>query len=373
MAKGSLRLYPLNLIRIMPAEGAICGLGPPGIFFWERPVRRTKKFLFLLGSLLLGGGCEGRREGEALILLSYDSFASEWGPGPALAEAFREEEGIELFFIAPGDGVVALSRAIRDKDNPQADILLGMDNNLLSRALGEDILLPYKPARWEEIPPELRLDDSARFIPFDWAYFAICYDSQTLTNPPRSLEDLTRPAYQKSLILMDPRSSTPGLGFLLWTRAIYGADYLSYWQRLAPSVLTVTDSWSTAYGLFIAGEAPLVLSYSTSPVYHALWEDSDRYQTLSFEEGNYLQVEGMGILRGTKNFQGAQRFIDFALSPRGQEIIATANIMMPVMGDTELPEAFDLAFVTDSPLALGARELENQGDWVQAWVEGSGL
>lgn len=346
-------------------------------------------FLFLLmTSLLYAGGAQessvsdestgsnetaGAQE-KIVNIYCYDSFASEWGPGPALAEKFTEATGIEVNLNAPGDAVTVLSKVIMEKENPAADLLIGPDNNLLARVLAEDVLEPYAAPALEGISPELIFDSTNSLLPFDWGYFAICYDSEVISNPPASLEDLTKAEYAKSLVLMDPRTSSPGMGFLLWTRAVYGDDYMEYWNRLAPSVLTVTESWSNGYGLFTSGEAPMVLSYSTSPVYHKMWEETERYKALEFAEGNYLQIEGVGVIKGAAHPDAARQFIDYMLSPEGQAIIASSNIMMPALGSTELPEAFDMAFLSSTPLLLDTGEIaENEKEWVQSWVENSGL
>lgn len=343
-----------------------------------------KTFLRLLllaaASLAFAGG--GKEEAPAeenaavqpLVIYCYDSFASEWGPGPALAEQFTAQTGIPVELNAPGDALTVFTKAIMEKDDPRADLLIGPDNNLLARALAEDLLEPYHSPALEKIPAELRFDETDSLLPYDWGYFAVCYDSEAIANPPASLEDLTKPEYAKSLVLMDPRTSTPGMGFLLWTRAVYGDDYLDYWQRLSGSVLSVTESWSNGYGLFTSGEAPLVLSYSTSPVYHKMWEETDRYKALSFKEGNYIQIEGAGVIKGAANPEAAKRFLDYMLSPEGQLIIATNNIMMPVRPDTDLPEAFDIAFASGTTLLLDKEEIAgNDQKWVQEWVENSGL
>lgn len=354
-------------------------------------------FIYLILTALLFSGCNQKKEmnndsssdtnekavvseesqqaeEKLLNIYCYDSFASEWGPGPALVEKFTAATGIEVKLNAPGDAVTVLSKVILEKENPAGDLLIGPDNNLLARVLAEDVLEAYNAPALSEVSKELIFDESNHLLPFDWGYFAICYDSEAISNPPASLEDLTKVEYAKSLVLMDPRTSSPGMGFLLWTRAVYGDDYLEYWNRLAPSVLTVTESWSNGYGLFTSGEAPLVLSYSTSPVYHKMWEETERYKALDFAEGNYLQVEGVGVIKGAAHPEAARKFIDYMLSEEGQTIIATNNIMMPAVTGTELPEAFDMAFISSNPLLLDKEEIAaNEKEWVQSWVEKSGL
>lgn len=310
---------------------------------------------------------------KTLVVYSYDSFASEWGPGPSIIEEFEAMYDVTVEIHAPGDGVTVLSQLILEKENPKADVVIGLDNNLLARTLSEDILESYKPVEISKVSPDLLFDESFHLTPYDYGYFAICYDKENITNLPSSLEDLTKEEYKDSLILMDPRTSTPGLGFLLWTIAVYGDDYLAFWDRLEPSILTVAEGWSSGYGLFTQEEAPLVLSYSTSPAYHVMYEETTRFGALKFDEGNYEHIEGMGIVKGTENRDLAEKFIDFMLSDSSQKTLATANFMFPSVTDTELPEAYDYTFKADKALLIDASDIEkNSADWVQQWVENYG-
>lgn len=310
---------------------------------------------------------------ETLVVYSYDSFASEWGAGPSIVAEFEAEYGINVELHAPGDGVVVLSQLILEKDKPKADVVVGLDNNLLARTLSEEILEPYASPELSRIASDLLFDKTHHLTPFDYGFFAICYDGENVDKLPQSLEDLTKAEYKDSLILMDPRTSTPGLGFLLWTIAVYGDDHLKYWDRLKPSILTITEGWSSGYGLFTQEEAPFVLSYSTSPVYHVEYEETTRFGALKFEEGNYQHIEGMGIVKGTDNREAAEKFIDFMLSDSSQKTLAMSNIMYPSVGATELPESFSHAFIAENALLIDSAEIEDQSAvWVQNWVENYG-
>ncbi len=310
---------------------------------------------------------------ETLVVYSYDSFASEWGAGPSIIAEFEAEYGIKVELHAPGDGVVVLSQLILEKENPKADVVVGLDNNLLARTLAEGILEPYKTPELSKISSNLQFDESNHLTPYDFGFFAICYDKENISNLPKSLEDLTKEEYKDSLILMDPRTSSPGLGFLLWTISVYGDDYLEYWDRLKPSILTITEGWSSGYGLFTQEEAPFVLSYSTSPVYHVEYEETTRFGALEFEEGNYEHIEGMGIIKGTDNREAAEKFIDFMLTDSSQKTLAMSNIMYPSVSATELPDSFSHAFIAKKALLIDSSKIEDQSTaWVQKWVENYG-
>ncbi len=307
---------------------------------------------------------------EQLVIYAYDSFASDWGPGPHAVEAFREETGIPVRMISAGDAGQVLQRAIREKDDPQADVIIGIDNNMLARAAEADLLKPYRSPMLEYIPEALHFDDEYRLLPYDHGYFSIIYDSEVIDDPPRNLEDLTDERFADSLILMDPRTSSPGLGFLFWTISVYGDRYLDYWERLKPSILTISDGWDSGYGLFTQGEAPLVLSYTTSPPYHVEHEDTTRYQAAIFEEGHYAQIEGIGIIQGTEQLEAAQAFVDFILDTSFQEAIPQTNWMYPVHRDAELPESFAYAPEPESSMLMESEEIkEHMDNWLDQWFE----
>jgi thiamine transport system substrate-binding protein len=313
----------------------------------------------ILGALVLTppplfarGGREAAGSGaknRELIVWTYDSFNSEWGPGPEVKKRFEVETGITLTWVNHGDAGAVLSRLLLEGEDAGADVILGLDQNLAPRALDSGLLEAYKPAGSEALFPELIIDESFRLIPMDYSYFAIVYDSERIPNPPKSLEDLTRPEYAGQLILMDPRTSSPGLGFFTWVRAVYGDGWADYWRRLAPSILTVAEGWDTGYGLFTAGEAPLVLSYTTSPGYHLEYEGTERYRAAIFTEGHPIQIEVAGLLRAGKNRENAKRFLDFMLSPSFQDLIPLTNWMYPVT-PIPLPDSFRINPKSDRPL-----------------------
>ncbi len=308
--------------------------------------------LLLLTHSLFAAGNTEKEQSKTLIVYCYDSFSSEWGAGPQIAESFLKENGINLIYNAPGDGVTVLNQLILEKENPMGDVVVGLDSSLLERTLDAEILDTYDSPALKNVPDELIFDTSYHLLPYDYGHFAICYDSEKLEVPPVSLEDLTSEKYSDSLILMDPRTSTPGLGFLLWTEAVYGDKWPDYWQRLKPSILTITQGWSQGYTLFTAGEAPMVLSYGTSPVYHAEYEDSKRYRAAGFSGGNPLQVEGMGIIKGTKNRREAELFIDFMLGEESQKTLALSNIMFPANAEVVLPESFNTALRPEKNITI---------------------
>jgi thiamine transport system substrate-binding protein len=182
----------------------------------SRPFAAGAAVLMLFAAAAVPATPGAEKEAQ-LVIYAYDSFVAEWGPAPVVIPKFEKMHGVEVKVISVGDAGQVLNRAILEKDNPQADIVLGIDNNMLSRALEEKVLQPYRSPNLDAIPEQLIFDATHAVTPFDYGYFAFVYDSEVLRNPPTSLEELTDARFRKRIIVQDPRTSSPGLGFLLWT------------------------------------------------------------------------------------------------------------------------------------------------------------
>ena len=304
-----------------------------------------------------------------LTIYTYDSFNSEWGPGPVVFKRFEEQCACKLKVVSPGDSGTVLNRVILEKANPKADILLGLNNSELEKSFSYDLWEPYRSPLLEKVPAELLVDKNNRVTPFDYGFIAFVYDSQKLKNPPNSLQDLLDPKYKRKIVIENPKTSSPGLSMLHWTISVYGEDgYLDYWKKLKPNLLSVTDGWSAAYGMFTKGEVPIVLSYVTSPAYHLEYEKTERYQAAVFQEGHYRQIEFAGILKGTRRSKRAQEFIDFMLSEKFQNVIPLTNWMFPVVQYQPLPESFRIAPQPKSAPELNpARVNQQNSKWLKAW------
>ena len=304
-------------------------------------------FLTVLPFLSCSKKTEKNRKNE-VIIYTYDSFLGDWGPGDKIESLFEEKTGLDLTFVNCGDGIQLLDRAIIEKDNVKADIILGLDNNLIEKIDKSEIFVPYIPENAEKIIPETlinQLTGKTKWLltPYDYSHFAMIFDTESSLPCPESLEDLTNPVYKKKIILMDPRTSTPGYGFVAWTAAVYGKNVLEYWERLKPNILTMAPDWSSGYGLFKKGEAPLVISYTTSPATHIEYDNTDQYIAAVFEQGHTIQVEGAGILKNAPNLEGAQLFMDFLITEEVQDILPLTQWMIPANKNVKLPECYKKA------------------------------
>ena len=326
-----------------------------------------RKFFVLLAAVAVLGVA------KELVVYTYDSFVS-WGPAQAIKERFEAMfPDVRLTWVAVGDSSEMLARLIAELrlGATQADVFLGLADVELPRALANEVFLPYDPAKipnLADVPPELLLDPTGHVLPYDHGYVTFVYDSESLPLElvPKSLDDLLRSELRGKIIITDPRTSSPGLSFLLWTIAHYGEGWLDYWRRLIPNLLTITKGWSEAYDLFLAGEAPIVLSYSTDTAYSYIEHGSLRYRVITPDGEAYRQVEGMGIVRTTKEPELAHAFLNLVLSPEIQELIPTTQWMFPVNARAKLPAGYEYAVIPEKPVSL---DPELVGAKLEEWLD----
>ncbi len=315
---------------------------------------------------LMLGSLSGAALAQAptLTVYTYGSFASEWGPGPKIEAAFEAQCQCDLKFISLDDGVAILNRLRLEGSHSPADLVVGMDNAMLADARATGLFAPHGadlsalslPGGWQ--------DDT--FVPFDYGYFAFVYDSSKLSNPPKSLKELVERT-DLTLLYQDPRTSTPGQGLLLWVKQVYGEQAAAAWQQLAKKTITVTKGWSEAYGMFLEGQADLVLSYTSSPAYHRLAENKQQYRAALFAEGHLPQIEVAARLKSAPHPQLAQQFLQFMVSDQVQALIPTGNWMYPVT-QVALPERFEVNERPAKTLSLSETQIQQERKaWIQEW------
>ena len=308
---------------------------------------------------------------NTLTIYTYDSFVSDWGPGPIIKKKFEDKFKIHLEFVTVDSAATLLTKVILEGSSTKADIVLGLDMNLLDEANKSNLFFKHSlehliniidlPIEWE----------SENFTPYNYGYFAFVYNNKKFTNPPNSMEELINNTDAR-IVIQDPRTSTPGLGLLTWIKAIYGNKAGDAWKKLNKKIISVTKGWTDAYyNIFLAGEADMVLSYTTSPAAHIMFENNYDYSAINFSEGNYITIEFAGILKSSKNKLLAKKFLRFMLTEDFQSIIPLTNIMYPVIKINDLPEAYKSLEIPKvlqiDPIIIDT----NKEDWIEEWLNAS--
>ncbi len=328
---------------------------------------KTRALCVVLASLALPllSSCSSTTEDSrsatqrSVTLLAYDAFTPQEG----IFESFTAETGIEVKVVTGGDTGTLVSKAILTAGNPEADVLWGVDNTFLARVQEAEVLDSYEPVDTGDVC--INLHD---------AYF----DSAGLAKPV-SLDDLVEPAYKDLLVVQDPRTSSPGLAFLLATIATYGKDgWRDYWSRLRGNGVKIVSDWTTAYTVEFSGSSgkgprPLVVSYGSSPPAEVLYSDPPVTvpPTSVMESSCFRQTEYVGRLRGAKNSEGADKLIDFLLGTTFQESMPLSLFVFPVNESATLPEVFQkFAVKPANPLVIDAETIaQNRETWIEQWAE----
>ena len=313
-------------------------------------------------------------------LLAHESFVVS----EQLVADLKAQTGITLEVITAGDAGSMVAGAILAAGAPTADVIFGIDNTLISRAVDAGVLEPYTASDAASLITELRGDTAGGLVtPIDYGDVCVNIDDtwfakQSVT-PPNTLADLATPEYRDLLVVQDPATSSPGLAFLLATIAEYGDAWPDYWSALQANGVKVAASWTDAYtGQFTAGGGggprPLVVSYATSPPAEIVYAAEPKPSTPStsvMTTGCYRQVEHAGVLKGAANRAGAEQVVDWLLSEPVQADVPLSMFVLPAREGTPLPEVFTkFAAKVAQPLQLDpALVAANLPTWLTTWGE----
>jgi thiamine transport system substrate-binding protein len=319
-------------------------------------------------------------EPQTITVMTHDSFAVSEN----VVKSFESANNATVTFLQSGDAGAVLNKAILTKDAPLADVLFGVDNTFLSRALDADIFEAYQSPSLKDISAEFKLDNSNRALPVDYGDVCINYDKQYFADKklavPGSFEDLIKPEYKGLLVMENPATSSTGLAFLLATIAHYGDSFTDYWKSIKDNGVVVVDGWETAYYTNFSassgkGPQPMVVSYGTSPAAEVVYADPPITVTPTASilgpDTCFRQIEFVGILKGTQHRALAEKFVDFMLSKQFQEDMPLQMFVYPVNPTAALPDAFTKYIqAPKQTAALDPKVIAEKRDaWIQAWTD----
>ncbi len=324
--------------------------------------------LIIVFSLAFLFGCANNKPiDNKLVVYVYDSFTEELKNN--INNYMEKTYSIDVEFITFENTQNMLTQSILEKKNPIADVVIGLDSNSIIELKDEELFIKYKPKNFNPFDESIIIDKDFYVTPFDYGYICLNYNSKELQDIPQTWNDLLNKKYKNQIILINPATSSTGKAFLLSTIAKFGEEgYLEYWKKLNDNILTITSGWTEAYGLYSNGDAPIVLSYGTSPVYHLMYDKEDFYKTLMFENSAYAQIEVAGIMKNSKRIPNAQKLLDYIVSVEFQKLIPLNQFMYPVNPEVELPKEFSVAAKGDSILNIDVEKVnKNFEKWLSDW------
>ncbi len=339
--------------------------------FIRVPSRAIVALIAACGFVLVA--CGSDVASTTITVVTHDSFAVS---DEVIAD-FEQRSGLTVQFLESADAGTMVSEAILTQGKPIGDVLFGVDNTFLGRALDSGIFRSYKSPALANIPLEFQVDNGNFVTPVDYGDVCINYWVDAFDEPPSSLADLTDSAYEGLFVTQNPETSSPGMAMLLATVAAFGEEgWEDYWEALRANGVAVTSGWSDAYyGEFVGagGDRSLVTSYASSPVAEVIYADPaiDVAPTAIIEDSCFRQIEFAGVLAGAKNVSGAEQFIDFLLSDSFQNDVPLNMFVYPVSPSATLPEAFvEHSVVPATSATLDPATIEaNRSAWTERWVE----
>ena len=344
---------------------------------WKHVFLAAVASLALVATAACGG--DGGSGGGTLTVITHDSF----NISKELLQQFEKDNNVTVKLLPKGDAGAMLTSVILTKDNPEGDVVFGVDNTFLSRALDAGIFESYTPSLIDKVPADLREGVGDKVTPVDYGYVNLNYDIAALKKanlePPKTLDELTDAKWKGKVVVENPASSSPGLAFLIATVDYFGADkYVDWWKKMRANGLVVVDGWETAYNTNFSwkgGQQPIVLSYATSPAFEQMYaeparEDSPTGNILP-PKGAFRQIEYVGVIHGTSHQKLARKFVDFLLSKAVQEDVPGQMAVYPVNKDAAVPPAFEKFSKVDvAPAKVAPADIaKNREKWIDEWTK----
>lgn len=332
-----------------------------------------------------------RKGSGTVTMLTHDSFSVP----QAVLDDFTDRTGYQVRLVKMGDAGEALNKAILQKDAPVGDVLFGVDNALVHRALQHGLFQPYESPRLAGVDDRFAAPFCAggrmMATPVDYGYVQLNYDVAWFQERglalPKDLKDVANVTYAPLTVVTNPHTSSPGFAFLLATIDRFGEtgayDHRAWWSDYVRNGGRIVPGWEQAYGEeFTQGYAegaardrPIVLSYSTSPAYVPMngWGEATT-AALDLPTGAWFQVEAAGIMANARNVEGARALLDHMLDASFQENASFSMVVHPVHRDAKAPEAYaEHAPEPREPAALPADRIDASRDaWLRGWKQATG-
>ena len=289
-----------------------------------------KKLLFAAATLaasLTFFGCEKNQSQELRVYSIIHDEETE-----ALTKLFTDKTGIPVSYLRATTGEL-VNRVITEKNDPQADILLGGASSYHIQADKEGALESYASPLAKNLPSYAVASDNT-WTGFCVLTLGIGVNSKRFaekfpgTPLPKTWEDLLNPAFKGEIVLNNPAASSTGYIFVQNQLQRLGDEKgWEYLLALTKNVGQFPDSGSAPAKLLGTGEYALGVSYL-----HAL----AKYNAQGFSVKPIAPPQSAGdvdcvsIMKNTKNLSAAKKFVDFMLSVEAQELMSEFTFTAPV-------------------------------------------
>ena len=264
----------------------------------------------------------------------------EWADWASQLKAIKEDTGITVPPDNKNSGQ-SLAQLVAEKNSPVADVTyLGI--TFANQAQAADVVQPYKPEGWDQIPDGLK-DPNGHWFAIHSGTLGLMVNKDALGNVPvpQSWQDLLKPEYKGLIGYLDPASAFVGyVGAVSINEALGGNmenfdPAIDYFKKLQANQPIVPKQ--TAYARLLSGEIAILLDYDFS-AYRAQYKDHEDVAFVIPKEGTVVVPYVMSLVKNAPHEAAGKKVLDFVLSEKGQAIWANAYLR-PIREDAISPEA----------------------------------
>ncbi len=296
-------------------------------------------FTLCIAGLLSVFSCSEKSNKETVVLYtSLDRPHSE-----PIIHLFEERTGIKVKTVYDAEAaktVGLVNRLIAEKKNPQADVFW---NSEVLRTLvlkEKEILSPYASPAAKDIPADMK-DPEHYWTGFAARARVIFYNKNLVSDPPKTLEELTLPKWKGKVAIANPLFGTTNTQLAAWW-SVWGKDKTkNYLQRLYDNDVVISQGNAMARDMVVNGEIPICLT-DTDDAWAAIVHGHPVdmiYPDQENGQGTLVIPNTVCIIQGGPNTTNAQKLIDFLLSEEVEIILAQSeSAQIPLRQVKDLPE-----------------------------------
>ena len=275
----------------------------------------------------------------------------EWADWASMLKAIKADLGYEIPFDNKNSGQT-LAQLLAEKSNPVADIAY-YGVNFGMKAKATDVVEPYKPKGWDDVPTNLK-DVDGTWTTIHSGTLGLFVNKDALGGKPVPVcwKDLLKSDYKGMVGYLDPSSAAVGyVGAVAVNIALGGSDSdmspaVNFFKELHKNQPIVPKQ--TSYARVVSGEIPILFDYDFN-AYRAKYTEKGNFEFVIPCEGTVVFPYVVSLVKNAPDKDKAKKVLDYLLSDKGQAI--WTNAYLRPARPIELPAAVKAKFLPDSDYA----------------------
>lgn len=268
-----------------------------------------------------------------------------------------------------------LERVRAEKANPQADFWWGGTQSALSTAADEGLLEAYKPTFADKVPA-LYKDSQDRWYGEMLLPEVIMYNSQALKkeDAPKDWDELLDPKYKDKIVIRNVLPS--GTMRTIYSAMIFrqGADTpekgYDWLLKLDANTKEYTQDPTNLY-LKMDRQEGVISLWNLQDVLLQGKKNNHPFDFIYPASGAPILVDGIGLVKGSKNLEAAKNFYEFLMSPEIASQLAKERFQFPSRTDIskdDLPDFMKNLELKPLDIDWGVMASKEK-EWMQHWDE----